>query len=93
MYSTIPEITKKYIGSGTLQGFADSLGINASRQSIHQWKEGTGEPSIMTLFRVIGSETATPEAKEWARECINVLTAAAGVELEDTLDKEVERRR
>lgn len=89
----IPEITIRYIGEKTLQEFADSLGINASRQSVHQWKTGKEEPSIMTLIKVIGSETATHEAKEWARECINALTAEAGVVLEDSLDNEIERRR
>jgi len=90
---TIPEITQKYIGVQTLEQFARSLGIKASRQMVWYWKEGGQEPSIMTLYRVIGSETATPEAKEWARECLAAITAAAGVWLEDTLDKEIERRR
>jgi len=90
---TIQKITRKYIGDQTLDQFARSLGIKASRQMVWYWKEGKQEPSIMTLIRVIGSETATPEAKEWARLCINVLTSAAGVELEDSLDREIERRR
>lgn len=93
MIESIPQITNRYMNGKTLEAFADSLGINAAKQSIQQWKEGKHEPSIMTLFRVIGSATATHEAKEWARECINALTSAAGVELEDTLDKEIERRR
>ncbi len=93
MSETIPEITLKYIGDKSLEDFAKSLGIDATRQNVHQWKEGDRTPSIMTLFRVIGSPTATPEAKEWARECINVLQAAAGMEFEDTLDEEIERRR
>lgn len=93
MTQTIPEITNRYLAGKTLDAFAESLGIGATKQSVQQWKEGKHEPSIMTLIRVIGSETATLEAKEWARECINVLTSAAGVELEDSLDREIERRR
>lgn len=93
MSETIPQITSRYLNGYTLEAFAESLGIGASKQSIQQWKDGVHEPSVMTLFRVIGSASSTHEAKEWARECINVLQAAAGMEFEPTLDKEIERRR
>jgi len=93
MSQTIPEITQKYIGDQSLEKFAKTIGIDASRQMVWYWKEGKQVPSIMTLFRVMGSATSTTEAKAWARECINSLQAQAGMEFEDTLDKEVERRR
>jgi len=93
MTETIPQITNRYMNGKTLEAFAESLGIGTTKQSIQQWKEGKHEPSIMTLYRVRGSETAAPEAKEWARECLAAITAAAGVELEDSLDREIERRR
>ncbi len=93
MTETIPQITTRYLSGKTLEAFADSLGIGATKQSVQQWQAGKHEPSIMTLFRVIGAPASTIEAREWARECINALTSAAGVELEDSLDKEIERRR
>jgi len=93
MLETIPEITKRYLGTQSMEEFAFSLGVNATRQTIWNWKTGVKKPSIMTLFRVIGSERATHAAKEFARECINVLQAEAGMEFEDNLDSEIERRR
>src|SRR5574340_1624316 len=90
---TIPEITQKHLKGKTLAEFAQCLGVEVTPQSVHHWKEGNRIPEIMFLFRVIGSESATHEAKEWARECLNILRTAAGVELENTLDGEIERRR
>jgi len=93
MSLTIPQITKKYLEGKTQDEFAAELGIDAEKQSVSQWVNGKHEPGLMTLFRVIGSDKATHAAREWARECINVLQAQAGIEFEPTLDEEIERRR
>ena len=93
MSKTIPEITKQYIGDNSLEDFAKSLGVDASRQMVWYWKEASREPSLDTLFKVVHSPTATEEAKAWARECL----AAKGIHgldnLEPTFDQELERRR
>ena len=69
----IQEITKHYLDGKTLQGFADGLGIKASRQVVHHWKEGNQLPSAMTLLSVIASSTAEDWAKDWAEKCLAVL--------------------
>jgi len=91
--STVPEITQKYLNGKTLAEFADSLGVEVTPQSIHHWKEGNRMPEIMFLFKVIGSPTATPDAQEWARECLNILTGFDVNLSEPDIDKEIERRR
>lgn len=93
MSGTIPEITKKYIDTQSMEEFAFSLGINATRATVWNWRHGVKKPAIMTLFRIIGSERAAHAAREFARECINVLQAEAGMEFEGNLDSEIERRR
>lgn len=69
----IQQITQKYLKEKTLQEFATGLGIKASRQAVHHWKEGNQAPSMMTLLSVIASPTAEPWAKTWAGECSAVL--------------------
>jgi len=90
---TTTEITKRHLEGKTLDEFAKSLGIGAVRQNIDHWKSGDHEPDIKTLIKVIGSPTATPEAKEWAQECLNILTGFDVNLSEPDLDKEIERRR
>ena len=89
---SIPEITKKYTQKKNVSRFAADLGINASRQMVSMWVNGKQEPSILTLIRVIGSDKSTPEAREWARECINALTGF-DVRVEQTQGNEIERHR
>lgn len=73
MENNIQEITKKYLKDRNMQEFADGLGIKASRQWVHHWKEGNQMPSMMTLLSVIASPTAEGWAKAWAGECSAVL--------------------
>ncbi len=73
MENSIQELTKKYLEGKTLQEFASGLGIKASRQIVHHWKEGNQSPSMMTLLSVIASPTAEGWAKAWAGECSAVL--------------------
>jgi hypothetical protein len=69
----IAEITKRYMGEKTLDEFAQDLGINVVRQNVHQWVHGIHMPATLTLFWVISSPTATPQAKAWAGECLSVI--------------------
>ena len=71
--SKIQEITNKYTEGKKLHEFAESLGVEASRQSVHQWKNGDRIPSLETLFAVLYSPHATGQAKAWAGECLAVL--------------------
>jgi hypothetical protein len=73
MENKIQEITKRYLEGKTLQEFASGLGIKASKQYVHHWKEGNQAPSMMTLLSVIASPTAEPWAKAWAGECSAIL--------------------
>ncbi len=78
------DITKRYLSEKqlSLQAFADGLGINASRQMVWHWKEGTQKPMLETLFKVTQSETAAPWAKQWAGECIAVIAGVRTIEAE-----------
>lgn len=89
----ISKITKRHLEGKTLDEFAKSLGIGAVRQNIDHWKSGDHEPDIRTLIKVIGSSTATPEARIWAQECLNALTGFDVNLSEPEVDKEIERRR
>lgn len=75
MEKTIQEITKEFLKEKSLQGFANGLGINASRQMVFSWKEGTQEPSTLTLFSVLAAPSAEGWAKAWAGECLAALQA------------------
>jgi len=90
--SRISEITRRFLGEMTLEAFATSLGINANRQMVWNWKEGAQAPAVFTLFRVISSASSTPAAKAWAGECLSVFHSD-GLVMETDLDKEIERRR
>lgn len=72
MKEKISVITKTYIGEQTLDGFAKSLGIGASKQLVWNWKEGKEAPDTMTLFRVIASPDSTALAKTWAGEILAI---------------------
>jgi hypothetical protein len=73
MENTIQEITKRYLEERNMQEFANGLGIKASRQAVHHWKEGNQLPSMMTLLSVLASPTAEGWAKAWAGECSAIL--------------------
>ncbi|MAT45335.1 MAG: hypothetical protein CL609_23650 [Anaerolineaceae bacterium] len=77
MNEKIIAITKKYLAEKSLEEFANGCGIEASRQSVHQWKEGEHIPSAMTLFAIMGSDLAQPWARAWAQECLSVLQQGA----------------
>ena len=93
MKQAISEITIRHISQKTLEEFAGTLGINASRQMVWFWKEGKQEPSFDTLSKVINSPTATAEAKAWAAECMEVRYGVRVGPAEPTFDQEIERRR
>ncbi len=92
MAKTISEITHVYLEGKTLQEFADALGCDVSKQSVHQWKTGNRIPNALTLLSVLASPKASGWAKAWAGECLAALQQA-GKSIEDNLDKEIERRR
>lgn len=73
MEKSIKEITNKYLKEKTLQAFSDALGIPSSRQMVFHWKEGSQEPSPMTLFSIISSPEAQGWAKAWAGDCLAVI--------------------
>lgn len=62
------KITRRYLGGKTLVDFADSLGINVSKQNVWAWKEGKQMPDMLTLQKVLHSSDSTPEARKWAQE-------------------------
>jgi hypothetical protein len=73
MFDEIAKITQKYIGEGSDAAFARSLGLPTfKRQHVFNWRRGKQTPDMMTLIKVMGSETATPEAKRWAGEVLSI---------------------
>lgn len=69
----IKEITRKYLGEKKLDDFAREMGIPSDRQRVWMWKSGQQAPSIDTLLAVLMSSTASTNAQNWAKDCLQVL--------------------
>ncbi|MHB0922578.1 MAG: helix-turn-helix domain-containing protein [Bellilinea sp.] len=77
---TIQEIMKRYLEGKTNTEFANELGIQVSDASISYWKNGDRKPSKETLEAILTSQKATEDAKNWAVDCLVVISDNVSIE-------------
>jgi len=69
----IKQITKKFVGSSTLDQAARDTGNVITRQQIWLYKAEGQLPKPETCTEILKSPKSTAKARDWARECLTVV--------------------